>query len=322
MYYDLDDNIDNQNIPDEFIEITSLLKVHKKNVRKKMLKLLHQNFNEDCEDSKKQLMDIMEYAIFSGGKHYRSFFVELLGKMFDINLAKSLFVGSIIEMMHNYIIMQTAMPELENDDYRHNRESCHKKFGSAQTIVASNTLYSLIMEIITSNGSVKLNNDIRCQIVKIIAKYSGKDGIGGGQMMKLLFKKKQLENDEKTRIRKLKINSLFLAGAECIEIIANVNEKQKQSLKTYISNLCNLMNTYEEIYKTEDEGTINELLNKSKMFCEQGKKSISKIENSNLLVSFLQYNNYCIEKLANEKKQSRPLAVQSDIKECQENNIL
>ena len=310
MYYDRDDNIDNINVPDKFVEITTLLRLHQKNIRKKIVKMIYKSFDEDCEDSKKQIMDIIEYAIFSGGKHYRSFFVELLGRMFNLNLAKTLFVGAIIEMVHHYIIMQNAMPEFENNDYRHNRESCHKKFGNAQTIIASNALYSLIMEIITDDKSVNFSNEIRCQLVKIIAKASGKDGVIGGQMMKLISKTQKTRQDEEVRINKLKMHSLFQAGAECIMLISGVSDKQGKYVKEYINNLCNLISIYDNVYLDNEDSNL--LMARAKLLCNQGVKNAKKIENSDLLIDFIEYNYYCINQLYEKQKNNKPIVVSND----------
>ena len=311
MFYDFNEDIDNIYVPDEFAEITSLLRLHRREVQTKILKLL--DFNEDCEESKKQLMEIIRYAISFGGRHYRSFFVRILGESFEINKPRILFIGAIIEMLHSYILMQNEMPDIENNDYRCDKMTCHRKFGNAKTMIASNALITLIMDLLANNKSVKIDGDTRCKLVSIVTKYSGKDGVSGGQMMNIILKRKQNHSqDEETRIRKLKINSLFNAGAECIEILAGTSVAQNLAIKSYINNICNLINIYDEFIKNK-EGNLNELLKRAKLFTLQGSASVAKLPNNKNFISFIRYNKYCIEKLLNCGNSSGPVIVQSDI---------
>ncbi len=302
----------NIDVPKEYVEIARQIKLNRILMQKRMLKLLYQNFNENCEKSKQELMEIMEYVISSEGKYYRSFFVNILGEALGVNKARTFFTGSIIEMLHSYILMQSAIPDIENNDYRYNQESCHRKFGVDKTIIASSALITLIMEMITSSDSVKISSNTRCELIKIIAKYSGKDGISGGQMMRILLKKKnKCTQDEVNRIKKLKINSLFSAGAECIELLADTTDEQNIAIKNYINNFCNLINLYEEL----DEKCKNskELLKRAKLLMSQGCASISKIPNNEKLVSFIKYNNFCLEKLIEYSNSNKPIVVESDI---------
>ncbi len=298
---------------EDIIEIADLLKINRIEMHKKMLKLLRQSFDSDCEKSKQKLMEIIEYAVSSKGKYYRSFFVNILGESLGINRARTSFIGAIIEMLHNCILMQSATPYIENNDYRYEQESCHKKFGTDKTIIASNALITLIIEIITSSESVKFSNDIRCELIKIIAKYNGKDGVSSGQMMKLMLKKKRKRSqDEDTRIKKLRINSLFNAGAECLELLSKTTDEQNLAIKNYINNFCNLMNIYEEIEK-KDYKSYNELLKRASLLTSQGCTSILKIPNNRKLILFIKYNYFCLKKFVDYNNSTRPVIVDSDI---------
>ena len=64
MLHGKSDTIDNINIPDDLIEISSLLKLNKKKVRTNMTRLLNNSFDEDCEDSKKELLEVCDIQCF------------------------------------------------------------------------------------------------------------------------------------------------------------------------------------------------------------------------------------------------------------------
>ena len=310
MLHDESNTIDNINIPDDLIEISSLLKLNRKKVRTNMLKLLNNSFDEDCEDSKKELLEIMRYTVFLGGKYYRSFLISILGEAFDVNKQKITFTSSIIELLHSYILMQNAMPDIENEDYRNNYLTCHKKFGNTKTIIATNALISLIIENITNNPL--FNNDEKCKIISIITKHNGKDGVSCGQIMKYILKKKDTHtNDEETRIRKLKFDALFNAGFECLSAFKTISETQSRAIKNYINNFCNLTAIYSSI--STGQQNINELIERSKLCCEQATKSVSRIKNNKNLINFIKYIKYDIDKLINSKTISKPVLVNSDL---------
>ena len=310
MLHGENDTIDNINIPDDLIEISSLLKLNRKKVRANMLKLLNNSFDEDCEDSKKELLEVMRYSVFLGGKYYRSFFISILGEAFDINKQKIIFTSSIIELLHCYILMQNAMPDVENEDYRNNHPTCHKKFGNTKTIISANALISLIIENITN--SQLFNNDEKCKIISIITKHNGKDGVSCGQIMKYILKKKDNHtNDEETRIRKLKFDALFNAGFECLSTFKTISETQSRAIKNYINNFCNLTDIYRDIHAGKQN--INELFERSKLCCKQAIKSVSKIKNNKNLINFIKYIQHDIDKLINSKTISKPVLVNSDL---------
>ena len=304
--------INDENIPNHFIEIASLLKLNQKETHKKMIKLLHQNFDEDCDENEKILMEILEYAVFLGGILHRALFVKILGEMFSISKNQTSIIASIVEMMHVYTIMLNDIQNNNYDDYINDRENCCKKFGKFQTIIASNALNHLLIETISNNDLNKFTDGEKYKIIKIISKYCGKNGICGGQMMKVIINnKKHSTNDENTRIKKLQINSLFNAGAECIEMLAKTTTRQNTAIKNYINNFCHLIN----LYKNIEDWEINkdEILQRADMFAEQGCLSVSKLKNNEKLISFINYNNYCMQNEISKTYRQKPIIIQSDI---------
>ena len=46
--------------------------------------------------------------------------------------------------------------------------------------------------------------------------------------------------------RKMKIMSLFLAGTECLQVLAKVDEKRLKFIKSYVNNLCDILEMIED----------------------------------------------------------------------------
>ena len=238
LFGEKSNEIDNLNIPDEFIEITSLLKLHDKNVRKMMFKILNSVFDEEEEvDSKTR--DIIEYAVCLKKRRNCSFFIKLLGETLKIKEKDVLFLCAIIDFLDAYNEARSAMPEFENNDYLYSEETCHKKFDKVVVSVAMNSLLSLVFEVISCSQIVNISESKRCKLSGLIGKYTGNGGLCNGEMMKLLLKKKKksCHKDEMIRMQKMENRALFLLGLECLLVLSDKTEKQ-QFLKGCLNNFC------------------------------------------------------------------------------------
>ena len=294
--YDKTGEIDNINIPDEFIEITGLMRLRKKKMKGNLAKIVHKEY----EDANEELAEIMEYALMSGRNYYHSFFAEILGETCGISEGKRRFLGAIFEMMYNYFEMQNNIPDIEDVEIRNNKMTCQKKYGISKTIIASNAILSLIYQLLSSNGEIKFSPKIRCELIAILTKYLGKDGLTGGQMLKIISKNKKLYEDEQARMHRLKLSSIYLACADSISLLSECNEKQKNSIKSYVNNFCNLLEIYNKIKtQTNDETKIEGLLKRMEIVKKQSIKSAKNIgENNKKLIDFINYNCYTIERVA------------------------
>ena len=168
------------------------------------------------------LIKPMKYAIFSGGKRFRSAIVVNTGKIFGIDYKKLIIISSAIECIHSYSLIHDDLPSMDNDDLRRGKPATHKKFNEFTAILAGNSLLTLSFEILSSkklNFSPKIKNDL----IKTLAVYSGHLGLAGGQYFDLSYENKKIS---KKRIIDMQINKtgkLFAFCCESIGIIKGLN---------------------------------------------------------------------------------------------------
>lgn len=292
FYLNSENQIDNQNIPDEFVEITTELRLHRKQVRGQLAKIVHEFCNEE-QDA--EIGEIMEYALMSGETYYRSFFARIVGEALGLSTAKSLFIGEIIEMVHHYSTMQNNLPEFDNDDFRHSRQTCHRKYGASKTIIASNALNAMIYQFITNCDKVKISKSTRCDLVSVISKYSGKDGICGGQMMSLCNKNKLMYSDEVTRLKKLKQSVLLNAAIDCLFLLSDCSAKEKKSIKTFSNGVCSMFNIYDKMQNKD--ANKEELLESAELLRDQIVSSLKIFdERAKKMITFARYYYFCLQK--------------------------
>ena len=102
------------------------------------------------------LYDEIYYCVMGCGKRIRPMLVLSLcentfgGMGSEINLDIALSFACVIEFIHNYSLIHDDLPGMDNDDYRRNKLTCHKKFGEANAILTGDALLNLAFEIAIS----------------------------------------------------------------------------------------------------------------------------------------------------------------------------
>ena len=147
------------------------------------------------------LYNMITYALDSG-KRLRPIIsidmcLSLGGKLEDvINFAVA------IELIHNASLIIDDLPCMDNDDYRRNNLSFHKKFSGYKAQIVSNIMIQLAMKLIYKNFKY-LEQPVLTVIINNIVKNIGILGAAGGQLIDLasiyIDNKKELLNNFKDK---------------------------------------------------------------------------------------------------------------------------
>jgi len=97
------------------------------------------------------IREMIDYSL-SGGKRLRSVICLYLFDQFKIN-RDEIVLG--IEFLHNASLILDDLPCMDNDDYRRNKLSFHKKYGIRKSYIVTNYLLS---EFNKSINSIKCNS--------------------------------------------------------------------------------------------------------------------------------------------------------------------
>ena len=146
----------------------------------------------------------MRYSVFSGGKRLRPILVLCSAEICrKAEYKKALGPACALEMIHTYSLIHDDLPAMDNDDYRRNKLTCHKKFGEAMAILAGDALLTYAFQIVADDPWVKK------ELIGELAKAAGKEKMLGGQV-------EDIQNS-KCRIKKLKFKK------ERIKIAGKIN---------------------------------------------------------------------------------------------------
>ncbi|GAB4392335.1 MAG: (2E,6E)-farnesyl diphosphate synthase [Gammaproteobacteria bacterium] len=135
-----------------------------------------------------RLLDAIKYSMLNGGKRIRPLLVYASGQLFNAPLSQLDSAAAAIEMIHTYSLIHDDLPEMDNDDIRRGKPSCHKQFDCATALLAGDCLQTMAFEIIVNETYIsRLPAAQTINMVKIISYAIGIAGMAGGQSLDLMM---------------------------------------------------------------------------------------------------------------------------------------
>ena len=178
----------------------------------------------------KRLHKAMRYYIFPGGKRIRPFLLLLSNYICKGDEKKAIPAACAVELLHNFSLIQDDIPSMDNDDFRRQKPSCHRKFGEATAILASDGLLISAFSLLN-----QINNP---QIIKEVTYFIGSKGMLEGQFLDLyhlkdLRKKGKINGALLQKIRAKKTGYLFSLSSKLGAILANASEEKIKVLSQF-----------------------------------------------------------------------------------------
>lgn len=179
-----------------------------------------------------KVMEAMRYSALAGGKRLRPFLTVESAKLFGVNPDVAMLTAAAIEFVHTYSLVHDDLPAMDNDDFRRGKPSCHKQFGEAAAILAGDALLTYAFEVL-SHPSVHADPNVRCELIRSLARASGVRGMVGGQMMDLDAEHQDMTADEVIRLQRLKTGELFAVSCEVGAVLGKAPEAMRARLARY-----------------------------------------------------------------------------------------
>ena len=188
----------------------------------------------------KTIREAMRYSIFAGGKRLRPVLVMAAAEACGLDGRKVLKAACALEMIHTYSLIHDDLPAMDDDDLRRGKPTNHKVFGEAMAILAGDGLLTYAFEAAAENAAdLKLDGKATAQLIKVIARGAGTQGMVGGQVADL-----EAENWKKRNhgfapgphleyIHLHKTAALIVASLEAGAILAQAFPEQRRALSSY-----------------------------------------------------------------------------------------
>lgn len=183
-----------------------------------------------------KVLAAMRYSALSGGKRLRPFLTVECAKLFGVSPESALTTAAAIEFVHVYSLIHDDLPAMDNDDFRRGKPSCHKQFGEAAAILAGDALLTYAFEVLT-HPVVHADANVRCELVRSLAKAAGARGMVGGQMIDMDAENKDMTADEIIRLQRLKTGEMFAVSCEVGAILGKAPDALRNRLQRYANDI-------------------------------------------------------------------------------------
>lgn len=123
-----------------------------------------------------------------GGKRIRPVLVLEFCRIFGGTKEQAMAAACALEMVHTFSLIHDDLPEMDNDDYRRGKPSCHKAFGHAVALQAGDALLTEAFRVIVDDPI--LEPEMKVELLHILTEATGAAGMVGGQIMDMANEKR------------------------------------------------------------------------------------------------------------------------------------
>lgn len=170
-----------------------------------------------------RLHQAMRYACLNGGKRVRPLFAFAAGELTGAPPERLEIVSSAIELIHAYSLVHDDLPCMDDDVLRRGRPTCHVEYDEPTALLVGDSLQSLAFELLarTDLDGEPVDTSRRLDMIRLLARASGSNGMAGGQAIDLGAVGRSLNQPELDLMHALKTGALIRAaimlGAMCGE---------------------------------------------------------------------------------------------------------
>jgi farnesyl diphosphate synthase len=187
-------------------------------------------------DDPTRLGKAMRYALLGPGKRLRPFLVVSSARVFGVPEGQALEAAAALECIHCYSLVHDDLPCMDDDDLRRGRPTTHIAFDEATAVLTGDGLLTLAFEIM-SGPEVDPDPAIRVELVSLLAKAAGWQGMVLGQALDLEAEGRSLSMDETLEMQALKTGALFKFACEAGAVLGRAKPEARRALVTYATAL-------------------------------------------------------------------------------------
>ncbi len=132
-----------------------------------------------------KLHEAMRYTVLGGGKRKRPMLTYCTGKTLGIAPEALDGPACAVEFIHVYSLIHDDLPAMDDDDLRRGKATCHVAYDEATAILTGDALQALAFQILAHDPSITTSAAKRLQMITVLARASGSQGMVGGQAIDL-----------------------------------------------------------------------------------------------------------------------------------------
>ncbi len=178
-----------------------------------------------------RLTEAMSYTIKTPGKRVRPAVVLWSSRAAggDYN-DDALTAAACVEIVHTYSLIHDDLPDMDDDDLRRGKPSCHKAFDNATAILTGDALLTLAFETLAKDIS---EPSTAVRMIRTLAAAAGPAGMVSGQMADLVGEKSTHNLKLLDYIHMNKTAKMFTASAALGGLAAKAKQPIIDALSRY-----------------------------------------------------------------------------------------
>lgn len=161
----------------------------------------------------------MRYSVLGGGKRLRPLLVYVSGACFGAPLERLDAPAAAVELIHAYSLIHDDLPAMDDDDLRRGQPSCHRAFDEGTAVLAGDALQARAFAVLAEH-SHELPDALRVEMLTIMARAIGTEGMAGGQAIDLQAVGHELTEPALEMMHRRKTGALIQASVELGAIAA------------------------------------------------------------------------------------------------------
>lgn len=177
------------------------------------------------------LFEAARYSLLGGGKRLRPILALAAAEALGGSIEKALTPSCALEMIHTYSLIHDDLPCMDDDDFRRGKPSLHKAYPEGHAVLAGDFLLTYAFDILANDP--RLTEQERLQLIQVLAKRSGAEGMIGGQVMDVAAEEQNITLDVLEKIHHLKTGAMIIASLEFGAITANASLKDRACLAQF-----------------------------------------------------------------------------------------
>ena len=154
----------------------------------------------------------MRYAALGEGKRIRPLLVYATGVAIGVPPEALDAPAAAAELIHAYSLVHDDLPAMDDDDLRRGRPTTHRAFDEATAILAGDALQVLAFDLLANEPMPGVGDAGRLEMIRLLARASGTQGMAGGQAMDLAATGRRLEPRQIEEMHARKTGALIRAS--------------------------------------------------------------------------------------------------------------
>ena len=178
------------------------------------------------------LFEAARYSLLGPGKRFRPLLALATVETLGGDLQAALTPVCCLEMIHAYSLIHDDLPCMDDDDIRRGVPTLHRAFSEPLAVLAGDFLLTLPFEVLSRESS--LREDVRLELIALLASHAGADGMIGGQVIDILAEGgREVILQHVETMHRLKTGKLIAASIAFGAVLSGASREQRGLLEEF-----------------------------------------------------------------------------------------